>query len=80
LFVVGLLFILVVLLHYSMHYSTVISELAERNVRLAQDLALLEERLRSPGARDGRRPGSGGPRLARCLTKLKAKSQRFSLA
>jgi hypothetical protein len=46
LFVVGLLFILVVLLHYSMHYSTVISELAERNVRLAQDLALLEERLR----------------------------------
>jgi hypothetical protein len=60
LFVVGLLFILVVLLHYSMHYSTVISELAERNVRLAQDLALLEERLRSPGARDGRRPGSGG--------------------
>jgi hypothetical protein len=42
LFVVGLLFILVVLLHY----STVISELAERNVRLAQDLALLEERLR----------------------------------
>jgi hypothetical protein len=42
LFVVGFLFILVVLLHY----STVISELAERNVRLAQDIALLEERLR----------------------------------
>ena len=42
LFVVGFLFILVVLLHY----STVISELAERNVRLAQDLALVEERLR----------------------------------
>jgi hypothetical protein len=42
LFVVGFLFILVVLLHY----STVISELAEKNVRLAQDLALVEERLR----------------------------------
>jgi hypothetical protein len=42
LFVVGFLFILVVLLHY----STVISELSERNVRLAQDLALVEERLR----------------------------------
>jgi hypothetical protein len=42
LFVLGFLFILVVLLHY----STVISELSERNVRLAQDLALVEERLR----------------------------------
>ncbi|HEY7562804.1 MAG TPA: DUF2304 domain-containing protein [Gaiellaceae bacterium] len=42
LFVIGFLFILVVLLHY----STVISELAEKNVRLAQDLALVEERLR----------------------------------
>jgi hypothetical protein len=29
-----------------LHYSTVISELAERNVRLAQDIALVEERLR----------------------------------
>ena len=43
LFVVGFLFILVVLLHY----STVISELSERNVRLAQDIALVEERLRA---------------------------------
>ena len=42
LFVVGFLFILVVLLHY----STVISELSERNVRLAQEIALVEERLR----------------------------------
>jgi hypothetical protein len=42
LFVIGFLFILAVLLHY----STVISELAERNVRLAQDVALVEERLR----------------------------------
>jgi hypothetical protein len=43
LFVVGFLFILVVLLHY----STVISELSERNVLLAQDIALLEERVRA---------------------------------
>jgi hypothetical protein len=42
LFVIGFLFILAVLLHY----STVISELAEKNVRLAQDIALVEERLR----------------------------------
>jgi hypothetical protein len=42
LFVIGFLFILAVLLHY----STVISELSERNVRLAQDIALVEERLR----------------------------------
>jgi hypothetical protein len=42
LFIVGFLFILVVLLHY----STVLSELAEKNVRLAQDIALVEERLR----------------------------------
>jgi hypothetical protein len=42
LFVIGSLFILVVLLHY----STVISELSERNVKLAQHLAILEERLR----------------------------------
>jgi hypothetical protein len=41
LFVVGSAFILVVLLHY----STVISELSERNTTLAQRLALLEKRL-----------------------------------
>jgi hypothetical protein len=55
LFVVGLLFIVVVLLHY----STVISELAERNVRLAQDLALLEERLRVHEHGTGRNRGDG---------------------
>jgi hypothetical protein len=48
LFIVGFLFILVVLLHY----STVISELSERNVRLAQDIALVEERLRSHERRE----------------------------
>jgi hypothetical protein len=41
LFVIGSAFILLVLLHY----STVISELSERNTRLAQRLALLEHRL-----------------------------------
>ena len=41
LFVLGSLFILVVLLHY----STVISRLSDQNTVLAQKLALLEERL-----------------------------------
>jgi len=43
LFAVGILFILSVLLHY----STVISRLAEQNTVLAQRLALLELELRS---------------------------------
>jgi hypothetical protein len=43
LFAVGVLFILLVLLHY----STVISKLADQNVVLAQRLALLEQRLRT---------------------------------
>ena len=42
LFVIGSFFIIVVLLHY----STVISELAAKNLALAQRLALLENRLR----------------------------------
>ena len=42
LFVVASLFILFVLLHY----STVISELSERNLALAQRLALLEQQLK----------------------------------
>ncbi len=41
LFAVGSLFVLLVLLHY----STVISKLADQNVILAQRLALLEQRL-----------------------------------
>ena len=41
LFAVGILFILLVLLHY----STVISKLADQNVILAQKVALLENRL-----------------------------------
>jgi len=43
LFAVGLLFVIVVLLHY----STVISRLSDQNVVLAQRLALLEEKVRS---------------------------------
>jgi len=42
LFAVGLLFVIVVLLHY----STVISRLSDQNVVLAQRLALLETKLR----------------------------------
>jgi hypothetical protein len=41
LFAVGLLFVILVLLHY----STVISKLSEQNTILAQRLALLESRL-----------------------------------
>ena len=45
LFAVGILFILVVLLHY----STVISSLSDQNTILAQKLALLEQQLRERG-------------------------------
>jgi hypothetical protein len=41
LFAAGLLFVLVVLLHF----STVVSRLADQNARLAQRLALLEREL-----------------------------------
>ena len=43
LFAVGALFVIIVLLHY----STVISKLADQNTILAQRLALLEQRLRA---------------------------------
>jgi hypothetical protein len=47
LFAIGLLFVVLVLLHY----STVISRLADQNTLLAQRLAILEAKLRerSPG-------------------------------
>jgi hypothetical protein len=53
LFAVGLLFVILVLLHY----STVVSRLSDQNVILAQRLALLEAKLRErtgaqPDARD----------------------------
>ena len=53
LFAVGILFILLVLLHY----STVISKLSEQNTRLAQRLALLEHRLREETRDGGRAAG-----------------------
>jgi hypothetical protein len=46
LFVLASGFFLLLLLHY----STVISRLSEQNTRLAQRVALLEERIRSTGA------------------------------
>ena len=47
LFAVGLLFVILVLLHY----STVISRLSDQNVILAQRLALLETKLQERGDR-----------------------------
>ena len=46
LFLLAAVFILVVLLHY----STAISELAERNLMLAQRIALLEQKLKEDGS------------------------------
>ena len=57
LFAVGALFVIVVLLHY----STVISQLADQNVILAQRLALLEERLRSGWPKDREHSHIPGP-------------------
>ncbi len=58
LFAVGILFILLVLLHY----STVISKLADQNVILAQRLALVENQLAPREAarrrREGQRPAA----------------------
>jgi hypothetical protein len=54
LFAVGTLFVILVLLHY----STVISKLADQNSILAQKLALLESRLDGETLSEGReRPG-----------------------
>jgi hypothetical protein len=55
LFAVGVLFILLVLLHY----STVISKLADQNVVLAQRLALLEQRVSDAPAQRVRTSGPG---------------------
>lgn len=52
LFVLASFFILIVLLHY----STVISELAERNVSLAQRIALLEQKLKETVASESTDP------------------------
>jgi hypothetical protein len=58
LFAVGVLFILLVLLHY----STVISKLADQNVILAQRLALLEQRLQRPDEDGASSASSRAPR------------------
>jgi hypothetical protein len=52
LFVLALLFVLVLLLHF----STVISKLSDRSTALTQRLALLEERLREVEDRSGSPP------------------------
>jgi hypothetical protein len=56
LFAAATLFIIVVLLHY----STVLSELSDRNVVLAQRLALLEERLQALSTGSPSTARSGG--------------------
>ncbi len=58
LFAVGVLFILLVLLHY----STVISKLADQNVVLAQRLALLERELRGRSGQEGTISPTAAPR------------------
>jgi hypothetical protein len=60
LFAVGVLFILLVLLHY----STVISKLADQNVILAQRIALLEQRVLAAegGAAPSSSSGAAAPR------------------
>jgi hypothetical protein len=56
LFALGLLFVIVVLLHY----STVISRLSDQNTILAQRLALLEAELDSAARRDTSRSAQPG--------------------
>ena len=60
LFAVATLFILAVLLHY----STVISKLADQNVILAQRVALLEQRLGESGSYGAPAGRASGPSLA----------------
>ena len=60
LFAVATLFILAVLLHY----STVISKLADQNVVLAQRVALLEQRVGESGAYGAPAGRASGPSLA----------------
>lgn len=50
LFAVAILFVIVVLLHY----STVLSEISDQNTRLAQRVALLEERVEQAERHSGR--------------------------
>ncbi len=58
LFAVATLFIIVVLLHY----STVLSQLDDRNTLLAQEVGILRQRLDALGAPPAPQPdGTGGP-------------------
>lgn len=58
LFAVATLFIIVVLLHY----STVLSQLDDRNTVLAQEVGILRQRLDALGAPEARQPDeTGGP-------------------
>jgi hypothetical protein len=61
LFVLAILFMLVLLLHF----STVISKLSDRSTILTQRLALLEERLRELEGR----PGSPGSKVLRDVSR-----------
>ena len=63
LFVIAILFMLILLLHF----STVISKLSDRSTVLTQRLALLEERLRELESR----PGSPGPHRLRDVSRAK---------
>lgn len=57
LFAVAVLFVIVVLLHY----STVLSRLTDDNVRLAQEVGLIRERLRLHEEELGKLAGSSPP-------------------
>lgn len=57
LFALAILFVIVVLLHY----STVLSSLTDDNVRLAQEVGLLRERIRSQDARLSSLESGGTP-------------------
>jgi hypothetical protein len=54
LFLLAILFLLALLLHF----SVILSSLSEKNKRLAQEVALLKEKLNSPDGKD--KPGDAG--------------------
>ena len=74
LFVLGSLFILVVLLHY----STVISKLSEQNAILAQRLALLERELEERGRAAAQENGAYGAAASSSTPSSRSASARQS--